>query len=158
MAKGIDDGDIYMQQPLSLKGDIQDIFKRMVISGSKITKQFLVDHKNKAIRFTPQKALETNPPLKRRRPEDSVFSLEQLSKLPYTYVYNCVRALSSPYPNMKIIVNGVGISVQKIQKCSRIPPNTVPLHENWRKLELKGQKTPLYTRLKDGCAKLISTA
>jgi methionyl-tRNA formyltransferase len=154
MGKGIDDGDIYMQLPLSLEGSIDDIFGQMVDQGTRITKRFLTDLDKDTVRFTPQKDLDKNPPFKRRRPEDGVFSLGQLTHLTYPYMANCVRALSTPYPNLRIKMEGTELSVQKIQKCLRPPSDARILHEGSTNQKIENGKDPVYIRLKDGCAKL----
>jgi methionyl-tRNA formyltransferase len=158
MGTGIDDGDIYMQRPISLDGTIQDIFGRMVTEGAAITKHFLTDLNKNTIRFTPQKDLDNHPPFKRRRPEDSVFSLKQLTHLEYPYLENCVRALSSPYPNLKIKMEGMELSVQTIKKCPHPPSEATILGEESTNQLVGNGKNPLYIRLKDGCAVLTGYA
>ena len=156
MSKGIDDGDIYMQRPISLQGDILDIFKRIVTRGSEITQRFFVDYGNNTVRFTPQKNLDANPPLKRRRPEDGVFTLEQLSTFPYEHLFNCVRALTAPYPNVIINTGRTRMSVSSIRRYHRLPSKSLLIDNNTTSEDLRQKSIPVFVQVKNAFAKLDS--
>ena len=97
MGKGLDDGDIISQLPLSLEGDINDIFKRMSYLGFSstfdiITKGYLLreqDHKQ-----------ATN--CKRRKPSDSEITINEIKNNTAKYLHNKIRMLTDPYPNAYI--------------------------------------------------------
>lgn len=116
IGKGLDDGDVYMQQPMSLSGTIEDIFNQMVSLGVEITKQFIVDSIHDKVIFTPQQHLVENPPLKRRTVEQSKLTLKQIKILTYEELYNFVRALTSPYPNAQISFPEGELFLQEVQK------------------------------------------
>lgn len=90
MNSGIDEGDIILQKDLSLEGDLQEIFSRMIKNDYdmifKIINNKYKDHK--------QKGKPTF--FKRRKPEDS-----ELMTLDHTgqYLHNFIRMLADPYPN-----------------------------------------------------------
>jgi methionyl-tRNA formyltransferase len=97
MGKGLDDGDIISQLPLSLEGDINDIFKRMSYLGFSstfdiITKGYLLreqDHKQ-----------ATN--CKRRKPSDSEITIDEIENNTAEHLHNKIRMLTDPYPNAYI--------------------------------------------------------
>ena len=97
MNKFLDEGDIYFQKEFSLEGKLDDIFFRITdigFTGSckiidneySITKQ---DH-SKATYF------------KRRKPEDSEITLDEIKTKPAEYIQNKIRMLNDPYPNAYI--------------------------------------------------------
>src|SRR5581483_9961 len=79
-ASGIDNGDIYLQSPLSLRGDMQAIFSNMAIVGTDMTKKFILDDLQERAHFYPQKNIDLFPPLKRRKPEESEINKEKLKE------------------------------------------------------------------------------
>lgn len=116
IGEGLDDGDIYKQLPMSLAGTIEDIFSRIVSLGTEITKQFVLDCAHDSIVFTPQQFLKENPPLKRRVKEQSKISLEKIKMLTYNELYNFVRALATPYPNVQISFLEGDLFLEEVQK------------------------------------------
>ena len=87
---------LWAQDDLSLEGSISEIFERM-------TKIEQIDIKILSGDFIP---IEQNHKLatycKRRKPEDSEITLEELSSMPAEYIYNKIRMLEDPYPNAYI--------------------------------------------------------
>lgn len=145
MTKGIDTGDVYMQLPMSLSGDINSIFKRMVDLGTKISKQFIRDYRAGDLHFTPQENLDEYPPLSRRKPEQSQILEENLKKMTFEDLYNLVRGLLDPFPDAHIIFNNKRISILKVKKVTGI---------EGRKNVIFSKKG-LFLKLKDGFAKIV---
>ncbi len=97
MAKGIDDGDIVRQMPMSLEGNIEDIFNRMTELGFSATCDFLLNG------FTLVKQDESQKTYYyRRKPEESEITLEEIKTQTAEYIYNKIRMLRDPYPNAYI--------------------------------------------------------
>jgi methionyl-tRNA formyltransferase len=128
MSQGIDDGDIYMQLPMSLQGDINDIFRRMVRLGTQITRRFLVDFNRGNVNFAPQEKLHEHPPLKRRKPQDSEVRLQDLHEIEYEQLYNLVRGLLDPFPNAFIDLGNTKLKIQKIKRCQKATAGSVVLN------------------------------
>ena len=97
MKKGIDDGDIIRQLPMSLSGKIEDIFNRMVKLGFSATCDFL---KNgyKLIKQNDDEATYCS----RRKLIDSEITYEEITTESAEYIYNKIRMLTDPYPNAYI--------------------------------------------------------
>ena len=97
MTHELDAGFIWAQNDLSLEGSISEIFERMTKIGTSLTLKILSGD------FIP---IEQNHKLatycKRRKPEDSEITLEELSSMPAEYIYNKIRMLEDPYPNAYI--------------------------------------------------------
>jgi methionyl-tRNA formyltransferase len=153
MKKGVDDGDIYVQRPISLQGTLHDIFDRMITEGTEGTKQFLTDYGKGTVRFTPQTNLADHPPFARRKPEESIMTLERLRTTPFVFFNNCVRAVADPYPNVTIPVGKTSLSVTEVKKLTRLSPGIVPLTTSLDEKALK-QASRLCVKLRDGYAEL----
>jgi methionyl-tRNA formyltransferase len=90
MSGGLDEGKIILQKELSLKGSLNEIFKRMIINDYTMIKK-IIDGKYK---LKNQKGMPTK--FKRRNELQS-----ELTNLDYSkkYLYNFIRMLDDPYPN-----------------------------------------------------------
>ena len=102
MSSGVDDGPLYSQTPISFEGDIEDIFHRMVTVGISKTRSLIKDYNKGRLKFVPQKNLDTNSPWKRRKPEQSELTFDQLAAMTFRQLHNFVRALTGPYPHAYI--------------------------------------------------------
>lgn len=101
-APGLDEGLIYSQSPFSLKGTMDDIFKRIVTVGTKDTITVLEGIAKKTLQPTPQdEKLKTV--FKRRKPRDSELTPKDFQEKTAEELYNFIRALGSPYPNAYIV-------------------------------------------------------
>lgn len=94
----IDAGAIYAQNPISLEGTLDDIFKRMEEVGTDSTIKVLDGIANKTITPRPQDETKASV-FKRRLPTESELTIEDLQTKTSTQLYNFIRALSYPYPN-----------------------------------------------------------
>jgi len=154
MKKGIDDGDIYAQIPISLRGNVKDIFDRMIKVGTKITKNFILDLDKDKVVFTPQKGLDKNPPWKRRTPEQSEIKITVLNEMSFFSLNNLVRALTDPYPNTYIQLTDGRIYFQKVEKHKKIKKHTLVLDFNTNIKGLYSNKTQIFLKLKDCYARI----
>ena len=94
MTPHMDDGDIVAQDALSLDGTLAEIFQRMTGIGLRLTLGLLRD----GLHPVPQDhALATT--CKRRKPEDSEITLEELQNCTARYLHDKIRMLADPYPN-----------------------------------------------------------
>ena len=90
MNEGLDEGVIMLQKELSLKGSINEIFKRMINNDYVMIKKIM----DKKYKLKNQKG---KPTKFKRRSEDQ----SELINLDYSkkYLYNFIRMLDDPYPN-----------------------------------------------------------
>ena len=78
----------------SLDGTLEQILNRITECGIKITLDIL---KNGIVR-TPQRPFKSNL-FKRRTPDDSEITIDELQSSSSLYLYNKIRMLADPYPN-----------------------------------------------------------
>ena len=94
MSAGLDEGDIIRQTPMSLQGNIGDIFSRMTTLGFAGTCDFLKNGYN----LKPQDHSAATL-FKRRKPADSEITLDEIQNQTREYLCNKIRMLTPPYPN-----------------------------------------------------------
>ena len=90
----MDSGDIVAQVDLSLEGSLDEIFTRMVGAGERLT----LDIMNNGLKPVPQDHNQATY-CKRRKPDDSEITHEELKNCSANYLYNKIRMLADPYPN-----------------------------------------------------------
>ncbi len=90
----IDAGPILAQRPLSLRGDINEIFGRIERYGLQATFDIL-----KGEYKTSNQRKEDASYYKRRNPSQSEITFEELREASAVDIYNKVRCLQDPYPN-----------------------------------------------------------
>jgi methionyl-tRNA formyltransferase len=114
MSNKMDAGDVVAQEDLNLEGSLSDILLRIEDVGLRLTlgilrnglKPVSQDHNNATY-------------YKRRKPEDSEITIDELKTCDAEYLYNKIRMLADPYPNAYICtVDGkrLLIKVATIQK------------------------------------------
>jgi|TARA_R110000787_G_scaffold285864_1_gene402552 methionyl-tRNA formyltransferase len=93
----LDAGEILYQEKFSLEGELSDIFNRIISIGSKglLT---LLHTEVKPIKQDELKATY----YKRRKPEESEITIDEIKNKPTEYLYNKIRMLNDPYPNAYI--------------------------------------------------------
>jgi len=96
MDEGIDTGDIVNQMTFSLDGDLDDIFKRITACGISLIRDLLFCYPAYYKRY---KQTGKSTTYKRRKPEESEITIEELKTKPAEYIYNKIRSLQNPYPN-----------------------------------------------------------
>ena len=94
MTDGIDDGPILGKLNLNLEGEITEIFGRMEEAGLQLTLG-LLKQQYKAVFQNHSDATYC----KRRTPEESEITLDDLKNLTGEELYNKIRCLTGPYPN-----------------------------------------------------------
>ena len=94
MDKGIDTGPIAQQKYLSLNGKLKDIFQRIEIIGFELTRDIFIHGLN--VNDQDHNAATV---FRRRLPEESEITIEELKTKPAEYLYNKIRMLQDPYPN-----------------------------------------------------------
>lgn len=99
---GMDTGPMYEEQLVfSLEGELQEILTRIVILGTRLVERVIRSSLLGTLRFVPQP--DGGFAVRRRRPEESEISLEEIRSKPASYLYNKIRALQDPYPNAFIV-------------------------------------------------------
>ena len=94
MNREMDSGDILEQGPLDLSGSLPEIFKRIELEGLRLTLKIL---KNGLMPVAQDESKATY--FKRRTPEESEITIDELLQSDSHYLYNKVRMLGDPYPN-----------------------------------------------------------
>lgn len=103
MDKGIDTGPIVFQKEISLRGELTDIFDRIVEVGAQGLNEYIPIHKS-VIPIVQNESLATT--FKRRKPSQSEITLDEIRKIDAFSLYNKVRSLQYPYPLPYILCNG----------------------------------------------------
>lgn len=94
MDKGIDTGDIVFQEEISFEGHLAEIFDRITDVGTKLTLKMLNEE------YILKKQDDSQATIyKRRMPEESEITLDELQNQSGEYLYNKIRMLEDPYPN-----------------------------------------------------------
>lgn len=101
VTEGTDDGPVYAQEIFSLEGELDDIFRRITDTGSRLTRQMMDGLAKGTLEPVPQDESKKTT-CKRRKPSDSEITPEELNTKPAEYIYNKIRALQDPYPNAYI--------------------------------------------------------
>jgi len=104
----LDGGDIVYQSKLSLRGTLEEIFKRISMIGFKATYKILNSKKIKQKKQNHSKATY----FKRRRPEQSEITFNELRNSEPIYLYNKLRMLADPYPNPFIKIQNKKIIIK----------------------------------------------
>ena len=97
MNNELDSGDILIQSPLSLEGDLSMIFDKIEKIGIQITKEILLNNPKP----TPQDH-DSATSFRRLKPEHSEITLNELTNKNAEYLFNKIRMLADPYPNAYI--------------------------------------------------------
>ena len=129
IADGIDNGDIYKQYPLSLKGELGEIFEQMTNAGVKAMVDFTFDYQNNLLSFTKQTNLEAHPTYKRRKEHESELVKENLTTMTGLEFSNFVRALSDPYPNAFVKIGSNHVLLKKVGRLTQTCADAVLLND-----------------------------
>lgn len=93
----IDAGDIVKQEPISLEGNLDEIFDRIIQVGTSLTLSILQE----GLEARPQDESEASF-YTRRKPSQSEITIEELQTQSSEYLHNKIRMLQDPYPNAYI--------------------------------------------------------
>ncbi|MBI3103846.1 hypothetical protein HYZ05_02815 [Candidatus Daviesbacteria bacterium] len=99
---GLDSGPIYGQSPFSLKGSLDQIFKRIINEGTSTTLRILRGISNGTLQPVPQDPSIVTT-FKRRKPEQSELTVKDFQTKTSDELYNFIRSLANPYPNAYIV-------------------------------------------------------
>ena len=91
----MDEGEIIRQKPYSLRGDLKDIFDRIIKTGYELSCEMIQDLPH--IESRSQEGKSTY--FKRRKPEESEITIEEISSNTAEHIHNKIRCLQDPYPN-----------------------------------------------------------
>jgi methionyl-tRNA formyltransferase len=95
MNEKIDRGNIISQKKISLSGNLNDIFKRIISAGTLLSlKLFKNNYKEKKMKVTKVYL--------RRKPSESEITFKEIKSKSANYLYNKIRMLQDPYPNAYI--------------------------------------------------------
>ena len=94
MTDEMDAGDIVAQEDLSLEGSLLDIFSRLEDAGVRLTLNILDTGLNPVAQDDTKATY-----CKRRRPEESEITIEELQGSKAEFLFNKIRMLADPYPN-----------------------------------------------------------
>lgn len=94
MDQGMDTGPILAQKEFSLGGNLSEVFGRIKEIGVELTKKVLIE----GLRPVEQDHSRATV-WKRRTPDESEITLEELTSKPARYLHNKIRMLQDPYPN-----------------------------------------------------------
>jgi len=97
MTDKLDEGPILYQEYFSLKGNLKDVFSRIIPLGTSGILRILTFNIKEELQDESQATF-----YKRRKPEDSEISIEDFKKYTAKELHNKIRALQDPYPNAYI--------------------------------------------------------
>jgi methionyl-tRNA formyltransferase len=101
MTEEMDWGPVYAQRQLDLSGDINEIFVRIEDkSVDMLVSFFSGGYKHAPVYFDVS---QLQPPLKRRKPEESEITQEELKTKTAEQLYDKIRMLTGPYPHAFIV-------------------------------------------------------
>ena len=92
MNKKIDHGNIIFQKKISLSGNLNDIFERIISVGTELSLRLLKNNYK-------EKKMKVTKIYSRRKPSESEITLKEIKSKSAIYLYNKIRMLQDPYPN-----------------------------------------------------------
>ena len=137
--KKVDQGPIFMQKKLSLKGDINKIFNNISKIGTIITLKLVDSFQKSNLKFYKQRGKASF--YKRLTEKKNEMSINKLKNITYKKLFDYVRSLQPPYPGLRIIFKNKKIKILSIKKFEK-------------KIRFK-QKNDKYLELKDSYAKIL---
>jgi methionyl-tRNA formyltransferase len=110
----VDSGEILAQEKISYEGYLSDIFSRMAKTGLKLSIR-LFDDMAKGIHKSTLQDESQATYVKRRTPQMSEITKEELSTKSAKYLYNKIRGLQEPYPEAYILcADGKKLFITKV--------------------------------------------
>jgi len=114
VTEGVDSGPILAQEAFSLEGELDDIFQRIISIGAELTMKVLDGLALKTLSPIPQDEAHKTV-YKRRKPEESEITIEEINASSAEFIYNKIRALQDPYPNAYIVCgDGAKVYLTKV--------------------------------------------
>lgn len=97
----LDSGPIFSKQEISLKGEISDVLANIAYASTVLINNFIKAHRENKLVFTSQNE-EQKTLYKRRKPEESEITIDEIKNNNAEFIYNKIRCLQDPYPNAYI--------------------------------------------------------
>lgn len=97
MNDGLDEGDIFYQSNFSLQGCLDEIFLKIIKIGF-LGSCKIIDNEYTLVKQNHKNATY----FKRRKPQDSEITIQEIKESSAEYLYNKIRMLNDPYPNAYI--------------------------------------------------------
>ena len=94
----LDSGPIFSKQQISLEGEINDVLTNIANASTILINNFIDAYINNNLIFTPQNE-EQKTLFKRRKPEESEITINEIENNSAEFIYNKIRCLQDPYPN-----------------------------------------------------------
>ena len=101
MNEKLDAGPIFDKVEISLKGYLNDIFKEIERASIILIERFVNASTTNNIKFNSQNSILASY-CKRRKPEQSIISVDELESMTAKQIYDMVRCLQDPYPSCAI--------------------------------------------------------
>jgi len=102
MDRGIDTGDIILQESFEMDGELSDILDSISSIGTKLSKSMIENFANiDNIMYKQNEDLATYYP--RRTPKQSEITIDEIKEHTAEQLYNKIRCLQDPYPNAYIV-------------------------------------------------------
>ena len=98
MDNGIDSGPIIYKTDISIDGHMNDIFLSLSLASAKIINKIIMNKDINFLNGKPQKE-EDATIYKRRKPEDSELTIDELLNSTSEELFNKICSLEDPYPN-----------------------------------------------------------
>lgn len=95
----IDSGPIYAQESYSLVGELQHVFDNIVDVGEKLVADAIEEYANTGKLFLSFQDDSLATTFKRRTPDQSEITTQEILSSTAEQLYNKIRALQDPYPN-----------------------------------------------------------
>jgi methionyl-tRNA formyltransferase len=95
MNEKIDHGNIILQKKISLSGNLNDIFERIISAGTLLSLKLLRNNYR-------EKKMKVTKIYSRKKPSESEITFKEIKLKSANYLYNKIRMLQDPYPNAYI--------------------------------------------------------
>jgi methionyl-tRNA formyltransferase len=153
MNEGIDAGDILAQRSFPLTGRLQDIFDRIVSHGAKASLEIVQQYESDSVVYQVQENIDDSPVYKRRKPSQSEMTLDQAKQTSSKDLYNLIRALDDPYPNIFLELNDSRRLLMRYTQC--IEKDALPEGSQLVSLDLNEEQLDnLYLETANGYCRL----
>ena len=94
----LDSGPIFSKIQISLQGEMSDILSNIADASTILINNFMNAHMENKLIFTSQNE-EQKTLYKRRKPEESEITIDEIRNNSAEFIYNKIRCLQDPYPN-----------------------------------------------------------
>ncbi len=160
MAKGLDDGPIYTQKPISLEGHLKDVIEQIGEVGLQATIEMLDGLAEGRLKPVQQNESEATV-YKRRKKSESELTGKQLTEMTSIELFNFIRALEDPYPNAYVNLADGKLVFKVVELSKDAKGNKIKLEElkSLKKAEIQELlKAKFLLQCKDGnCIEVLQS-